>query len=120
MSIGKQITEQNAVQLGLLSQSDFVDLDAGMEVNERKQYVASISGVMDILRKELKWAETQQLIHIGGTAENWEQVLIARGTINAISVLLERWEAMNTEHQVNIKPKDIPGKDFDPHNPIAE
>ena len=114
--IGKQITELNAVQLGLLSHRDFADLDAGMSEAERKQYVSTIAGVLEILQKELKWAEVQQLMHIGKSAENWEQVLIGRGSINAINVLLERWEAMNTEHQVNIKPKE----EFDPHNPIGE
>lgn len=118
--IGKQISELNATQLGLLRHADFVDFDAAMEVSERKQYVSSISGLMEILRKELKWAEVQQLRHIGETAENWEQVLIGRGGINSLNVLLERWESMNTEHMVNIKPKDKAGVDFDPHLPIAE
>ena len=120
MDVGKQITELNAQQLGLLRQSDFIEFDASMDVNERKQYVSTIAGVLPMLEKELKYAEAKQLEHIGATAENWDQVLIARGTINAVDVLLKRWRDMNTEHQVNIKPKDVPGKDFDPHLSIAE
>jgi hypothetical protein len=116
----KQLIELNAQQLGLLRQSDFVEFDAAMEVNERKQYVSTISGILELLQRELRFAMAKQLEHIGQTAENWEQVLIGRGGINSLSVLLERFEKMNTEHQVNIKPKDIPGKDFDPHSPIAE
>lgn len=119
-TIGEHITDLNSTQLGLLKVSDFIDYDVQMDEAERRQYVSTISGVMEILRKELRHAEIAQLRHIAGDAQNWEQVLIARGTINACAVLLERWEAMNTEHMVNIKPKEVPGRDFDQHSPIAE
>lgn len=114
--IGKQITELNAAQLGLLKLSDFNDLDASMDEATRKQYVARVSEALEWLIPELKFMETCQLRHIGESSENWEQVLIARGTINAAAVLIERFTKMNAEHQTNIKPKE----EFDPHNPIAE
>jgi hypothetical protein len=113
--INKQILETNAIQLGLLRSVDFLAYDVAMDEGDRRGYVASIASVIDILRRELKEMEIAQLKHVAETAENWDRVLIARGTINACAVLLERWESMVAEHNVNITPEE----EFNKHDPLA-
>lgn len=101
-----ELTELNRTKLGLLSVGDLKETTDGMTENERKEYVSQVSIAYSLIKDEIETAIRLQVDHAIRSANSWEQVLIARGSINMGHVLLERFAALNTEHFDNIKPKE--------------
>ena len=81
---------------------------------ERKEYCSAIAAVFPRLEKDIKEFLHAQLMFASNEAENWEQVLFARGTFNGIDLLYKNWQKANAEH---LNP---PPKPFNKHNPIGE
>lgn len=110
--------------LGSISVEDLMEAEsdpAGDPDSEaRKEYVARIHGVLEILKKEYKHVTFQQLDFNSRWSENWEQVAFGRGGINLVSVLLERWEKLSVEHMENIKESKLKEEKFNKHKPISE
>lgn len=110
----KTLTELNQEQLKLITIEDLRKGIEDMSVDERKAYVSRIASVFDILEDVCKNAVILQMKHMAEKAKTWEDVLIARGSINGISVMLEWFTDLNHEHIENTRPKE----DFDPHKVI--
>ena len=100
------LTELNNSQLGLISYKDLKDPIEDLTENERREYVALITSVFSILKKEIEHAIVMQGDLAIRLSESWEGVLIARGGINMGAVLMERFTALKSEHLSNIKPQD--------------
>lgn len=91
-------------QLGSI---DFKDVDQeDMSENERKAYCSHISGVYDILEKDIKKFLYEQLMFISNEAQTWDQVILGRGTFNGMDLLLEHWKKAHEEHLSNMKPEE--------------
>ena len=84
--------------------------------SERLEYNAVISAVFPRIEKDIKKFQINQLMFILNESLNWEQILVGRGTFNALDLLLEHWRKAHLEHAERSKPKD----DFDKNNPIGE
>lgn len=112
--IGAQLTALNREQIGLLTVSDLERLESGMTVSERREYVARVSAVFDVLQRELKGAIAIQIDQAIRNAETWEEVLICRGGVNMGEILLEHFGTLHAEHIDNIKQKE----EFNPHDVI--
>ena len=98
-----------------LGSIDFKDIeDKEMPENERKEYCATISAVFPRLEKDMKKFLHEQLIFAANNAQNWEQVLFARGTFNGISLLLDYWKKALIEHMTGGEEK------FDKHSPVGQ
>lgn len=110
----KNLTKLNANQLGLITVDDLKDPMVDLDENEKKEYVAMISTVYEILSREIKNAMAAQQEFIGSNAKSWEEVLIGRGGINMSHILYERITNLKAQHIENIKPKES----FDKHEII--
>lgn len=110
----EELTILNRSQLGLLSVKDLAEPTDGLTESERKEYVSQFSVLYPAIKKELENAVAQQIDFAIRSASSWEQVLIARGSINMGEILLERFRELNLEHMENIKPKEK----FDPYQII--
>lgn len=113
-TLGQQLTELNRSALGTLTVIDLKNHLDGLEPNERKEHVARIAAVWDILEAVFDWGIGLQVDHAIRTTENWDQVLIARGGINIGEVYKAYFKSLVDEHTENIKPKE----EFDPHQVI--
>ena len=80
---------------------------------ERKDYCAAISAVFPRIEKDIKKFQINQLMFISNESLNWEQILVGRGTFNALDLLLDHWRRAHLEHSV--KPKD----EFDKHEVVG-
>lgn len=110
----KKLVELNRKQFGLISVEDLDDLMEDLSENEKKQYVANIASIYDILEKEIKLAIAKQGNFIVRFAEDWEQTLLGRGGVSFGDVLLERFKNLKSQHVENIRPKEK----FDKHDVI--
>jgi hypothetical protein len=107
--------------LGGISVEDLMDPQfdpAGSDKDSRREYVARIHGMIDMLRKEVKMAIGVHIDFNARYSENWEQNIFGRGGINGVEVMLERWEALDKEHLQNVE--DAKEKTFDKFNPAPE
>lgn len=86
-----------------LSDIDPVDEETPLSEVEAKNYNAAIFAVFPRLEKDIKKLMHTQLLFASNQAENWEQVLVSRGTFNGLSLLLEKWKAANAAHIENSK-----------------
>ena len=99
--------------LGSISLEDLEEKEESE--NERKEYCSVISAVYPRLEKDMKKFLHEQLLFISNHAQNWEQVLFARGTYNGIDLLLEHWRKAHVESMAQ-----GPDKVTNPHSPIGE
>jgi len=109
----EELTQLNNNQLGLISVKDLDELES-MAPDKRKAYVGRIAAVWDLIEKELENAIRLQVDYAIRQAKSWEDVLVARGSINGLAVILERFSKLNQEHFENTKPKEK----FDKHEVI--
>ena len=83
--------------------------------SERLEYNAAISAVFPRIEKDIKKFQINQLMFISNESLNWEQILVARGTFNALDLLLDHWKKAHLEHSERSKPKD----EFDKHEVVG-
>ena len=102
-------------QLGTIQVQEALKLlEDVREETEHSNYIAAISAIFPELERDIKVLTVKQAQKTT-EAENWEQVIYSRGTINGFSTLLEIWRQADAEHKGKIpKPK------FDEHNPLPE
>ena len=117
-----QVAKLTRYNLGAISVEDLMDIDndpAG-DGEDRKQYVARIHGMMEILQREVRRAIALQIDFNSRWSENWDQTLFGRGGINSVEALLERWEKLSAEHLQNINDEKNKKEDFNQFNPAPE
>lgn len=110
-NLGKQLMQLNRDALGTLTVTDLKNILDDLEPSERKEYVARVAAVWDILESVFDWGIGLQVDHAIRTTENWDQVLIARGGVNIGEVYKAYFKSLVDEHTQNIQPKEP----FDPH-----
>lgn len=99
-----------------LGSVDLSDIDDTPQTEaERKEYCGIISAAFPTLEKDIKSLLHAQLMYASNQANDWDQVLFARGTFNGISLLLERWKQAHAEHHARGRPEPE-----DPLNPLPE
>ena len=101
-------------QLGSVDLSDIKQGD--MSESERKAYCSHISGVYDLIEKDIKKFLHEQLMFMSNNAENWDQVVFGRGTFNGMDLLRNHWKKAREEHIINIKPPEK----FDEHEMLPK
>lgn len=87
-----------------------------MSEQDRKSYCGAIYSVFSYIEKDIKRLLYKQLMFASNNAENWEQVVFARGTFNGIDILLEKWRMAAKEHEDSLKET----KPEQPNSPISE
>ena len=83
---------------------------------ERKAYCVAISAVFPRLEKDIKRFQVGQLMYINNQSLTWDQVMISRGTFNALDLLLDHWKMAHLEHSE----KGVPKEKFDKNSPLGE
>ena len=89
----------------ILSSIDLSDLkEVEMTEAELKAYWSTISVVFSTLEKDIKGMIHEQLLFANNNADDWYQVVFARGTMNGMMLLLEKWRTAHNDHITT--PKD--------------
>lgn len=102
----------NRHQLGSIDLQDFKTRTE----EEQEAYDAQVAAAFPVLERDISEMIQAQLEFIGQEALSWEQTLVDRGTINGLSLLLERWTAAKNRHVVKNRQPDP----FNEHNPLPE
>ena len=104
-------------QLGSINLKDMQEPDK-MEIGERKQYVSEIALITmkKPFRNEIDLLRHAQAFFMAELAQDMRQLDFGRGTMNGITLVLERFEALATEHLKNTEPAG----DIDKNAPIEE
>lgn len=101
-------------QLASIDLSDIKEEE--MSENERKEYNSAVSAVWPRLKKDIEKFIYDQLLFASNNTSNWEQLLMARGTINGFFLLEEKWKQAHIEHEAGGMPKEK----FDKSSPVPE
>lgn len=102
-------------QLGVIQVQEALKLlEEVRDKSEQGNYVAAISAVFPELERDIKVLTVKQAQKTT-EAENWEQVIYSRGTINGFSTLLELWRWADAEHKGK-----MPRDKFEKHSPLPE
>ena len=101
--------------LGSIDLSDFQD-EKEMSEEDRKNYVAAISNAFKWIEKDIKKGMYEQLLFTFSHSDDMDKITLGQGTVNGMSILLEKWTLINQEYE------KLPSeeKPFDKHNPIGE
>lgn len=89
------------------------DMDPGM----REAYCSEVAGSRKIWESVIKYGMWNQYEILGRFSENARMDDIARGGINALSVIYEFLKTLDAEHQEKVIESD---EDFDKNKPIPE
>lgn len=84
--------------------------------SDKKSYLIKVSELYDIIEKEIKWKIAEIIYDEKSQAQNWDQVLICRGSVNFGNLLLQRFEELKMLYEEMIK-KSEP---FDKFKSISE
>lgn len=105
-------------QLGSIDLSDIEDKKFRKDLStaERAAYCAAIFAVWPRIQKDLKEFMHDQLMFAALNTENWDQVLMSRGTFNGFDLLFDHWEKAALEYEAAPKDKEP----VDEHNPISQ
>lgn len=104
--------------LGSINLSDLVDVNL-LTPTDKLNYLKEAEGMFQntTFQNELKTMIQAQLEFIALNAANYEEVIMGRGTMNGLSLMLERFSTLHNEYKQATKLED---KDFDPFNPLPE
>lgn len=87
---------------------------------ERKNYNGQVSAFFKLVAEpEISRFIQAQLEFIGKEAATWEQTIFARGTINGLFLLREKWEKAHRAHLAD-QERPQESERFDRYNPISE
>ena len=84
--------------------------------SDKKVYLARVVDNYDIIEKETKWLISKIVYDEKSQAQNWEQVLICRGSVNFGELLLQRFDDLKGQYNESTKEKEP----FDQFKPISE
>lgn len=105
--------------LGSIDLSDMIEEEKEMSETERKAYCGAIFAVFPRIEKDIKRMLYLQLLFANDQAQDWNQILISRGTCNGLYLMLEKWKTASLEHQASSKEEQETDK-FNKNNPIPE
>lgn len=113
----KTITDFNRNQIGSIDISDLQYVEKLSE-SERKGYIQQAELIWNnpVFHNEIKIMIQAQLEFIGMKANDMNQILTARGTINGIDLFRERFVVYHNEHLKAIQPPEK----FDKHKMMPE
>lgn len=102
-------------QLGSIALSDVPRKEP--EGEARRAYCAKVSALYDELKPVVEELVRAQIEYGIEKSANWDQVVYARGTVNGLALVLERFEKYHLEHLADIQPKEPASN---PHHPFPE
>ncbi len=90
-----------------LSSIDLIDVKTReMTPTQRRSYLQKIATFYPKgIEQDIKELIAEQLIFMGQHSQNIEQFWFARGTINGLFLLMEKYERLFLEYQELVKPK---------------
>ena len=115
----EQISELMRHLLGSIDLNDVYELKS-MSEEDRKLYNGRIASVFYDIERDTKELVYNQLLFMGKEAADETQFIFARGTVNGLSLLLDKYSTVKAEHDSDIKEQSEKGKEFDRHKLFSE
>lgn len=107
-TVAKILLELNRHQIGSINLSDVVTPETLLP-EQRTQYLREAESLWKniVFQNELKLIMRRQLEFVGMQAADFDQVMVARGTINGSSLLLEKIEQLHIQFMEKTKRPEL-------------